>query len=40
MTECNRQPLLFSSLSRQRIVADFDGGQLTSAAGGLLLRRP
>jgi hypothetical protein len=38
MTECNRQPLLFSSLNRQQIVADFDGGHLTSDGGGLLLR--
>ena len=38
MTQCNRQPLLFSSLKSQKIVADFDGGRLTSDAGGLLLR--
>ena len=38
MTECNRQPLLFSSLKRQQIQADFAGGTLTSDAGGLLLR--
>jgi len=38
MTECNRQPVLFSSLKSQKIVADFNGGQLTSDAGGLLLR--
>jgi len=38
MTECNRQPLLFSSLGRQQIQADFAGGTLTSDAGGLLLR--
>ena len=38
MTECNREPLLFSSLKRQQIVADFDGGRLTSDGGGLLLR--
>jgi hypothetical protein len=30
--------LLFSSLNRQKIVGDFDGGRLTSDAGGLLLR--
>jgi hypothetical protein len=30
--------LSFSSISRRRIVADFDGGRLTSDAGGLLLR--
>ncbi len=38
MTECNRQALLFSSLGRQEIRADFAGGTLTSDAGGLLLR--
>lgn len=38
MTECNRLPLAFSSLSRRKISADFDGGRLTSDAGGLLLR--
>lgn len=38
MTECNREPLLFSSLDRQQVVADFDGGRLTSDGGGLLLR--
>lgn len=38
MAECNRQPIRFSSLKSKRIVADFDGGQLTSDAGGLLLR--
>ena len=38
MTECNGQALLFSSLGRQRIVADFAGGRLTSDGGGLLLR--
>mgnify|MGYP006295367343 CR=1 FL=1 len=38
MTDCNRQPALFSSLNRQKIVANFDGGRLTGDAGGLLLR--
>ena len=38
MTDCNREPLLFSSLHRQQVVADFNGGTLTSNAGGLLLR--
>ena len=38
MTECNRESLTFSSLSRRKIVAGFDGGRLTSDAGGLLLR--
>ena len=34
MTECNRQPLLFSSLDRKKVQADFAGGTLTSEAGG------
>lgn len=38
MTDCNAEPLLFSSLGRKRIVGDFTGGTLTSDAGGLLLR--
>ena len=38
MTDCNRQAVLFSSLGRQKIQADFAGGSLTSDAGGLLLR--
>ena len=38
MTECTHQPLLFTSLKRQKVVADFDGGQLTSDGGALLLR--
>jgi len=38
MTDCNRQPVRFSSRSRQKIVADFDGGRLTTDGGGLLLR--
>jgi len=38
MTECNGKRLAFSSLKRQKIVADFNGGRLTSDAGALLLR--
>ena len=38
MTECNNQPMLFSSLHRKKIQADFNGGQITSDAGALLLR--
>ena len=38
MAECNRKPLLFSSLSSQKVTAYFDGGRLSSDAGGLLLR--
>ena len=39
MTECNRRSMSFSRLGRQKIVADFDDGRLTSDAGGLLLRK-
>lgn len=38
MTDCNRQPLIFSSLGPKSVVADFLGGRLTSDAGALLLR--
>ncbi len=38
MTDCTTEPLLFSSLQRQQIVADFAGGTLTSDSGLLLLR--
>ena len=38
MTDCNTQPLLFSSLGSKKIQADFNGGTLTSDAGALLLR--
>jgi hypothetical protein len=38
MTDCNRKPILFSSLGRRRVEAYFDGGSLTSDGGALLLR--
>jgi hypothetical protein len=38
MTECTGKQLVFSRLKRQQIVADYDGGRLTSDAGALLLR--
>ena len=38
MTDCNREPLTFSSLGSKAVVADFLGGRLTSDAGALLLR--
>src|ERR1700733_11070001 len=38
MTDCNRQPLSFSSLGSKSVVADFLAGRLTSDAGALLLR--
>jgi hypothetical protein len=38
MTECNRDTLDFSSHRSKAIVADFQGGRLTTDAGALLLR--
>lgn len=38
MTDCNTNQLLFASLGRKKIQADFNGGSLTSDAGALLLR--
>ncbi len=38
MTECNREPLLFSRIGPKAVVADFNGGRLTTDAGALLLR--
>ena len=38
MTDRNRDALLFSSLGRKAVVADFHGGRLTTDAGALLLR--
>ena len=38
MTECNSQPVVFSSLARRQVVGDFNGGQIVSDAGALLLR--
>jgi hypothetical protein len=38
MTECSRNPIGFSRVSRRDVVADFSGGTITSDAGLLLLR--
>ena len=35
MTECNPSGLLFSSINRQKVVGDFEGGRLTSDAADL-----
>lgn len=37
-TECTKKRYQFQALERKEIVADFDGGTLTSDGGGLLLR--
>jgi hypothetical protein len=38
MTDCNPDPLRFSTLGPKAVVADFQGGRLTTDAGALLLR--
>ncbi len=38
MTDCNRDPLHFASLDSKAVVADFQGGRLTTDGGALLLR--
>src|SRR3954452_3601020 len=38
VTDCNRDPLHFSTLGPKAVVADFLGGRLTTDAGALLLR--
>ena len=37
-TDCNSTSIHFTSLGRQKVVAGFDGGRITSDAGVLLLR--
>jgi hypothetical protein len=38
MTQCKSKPIEFQPLNRRDVVAQFDGGDITSDAGGLLLR--
>lgn len=38
MAECKRNSLQFHPHGRRQVVAEFDGGKITSDAGGLLLR--
>jgi hypothetical protein len=38
-TECSAEQLQFSCVERRRVVAAFDGGEVTSDAGALLLKR-
>ena len=37
-TDCNPQPIAFTPLQRRQLLAQFDGGRITSDAGALLLR--
>jgi len=39
MTECTQSSFAFATDSRRTVVADFDGGTITTEAGGLLLHR-
>ena len=36
-TECSAKPMGFARVDGRAVVADFDGGAITSNAGGLLL---
>ena len=36
-TECTRKTMMFARVDRRAVVADFDGGEITSDAGALLL---
>jgi hypothetical protein len=38
MTQCNKRDLFFHDLGSREVIARFDGGQVTSDAGALLLR--
>ena len=38
MTECNPKPFEFHTLGSRDVVANFDGGDISSDAGGLVLR--
>jgi len=38
MTECKSKPIEFHALDNREVVAHFDGGDISSDAGGLLLR--
>lgn len=37
-TDCNRRAIHFTPLGRQQVIADFEGGAITSDAGAVLLR--
>ena len=38
MTECSTDAIEFTGLDRRKVIADFNGGRLTSDAGIFLLR--
>ena len=37
-TECNKMQLAFHGLNRRQVIGQFDGGEITSDGGGVLLR--
>ena len=37
-TQCNPTQLKFHSIGQRKVIGKFDGGNITSDAGGLLLR--
>jgi hypothetical protein len=37
-TDCNPEPIAFTPLANRQLIAQFDGGRITSDAGALLLR--
>ena len=37
-TDCNPEPIAFTPLAGRQLIAQFDGGRITSDAGALLLR--
>ena len=37
-TQCNERKLMFHELDSHEVVARFDGGEITSDTGGILLR--
>ena len=39
MTQCTQTSFCFATPSRREVVARFDGGTITTDAGGLLLHR-
>ena len=39
MTECTTKKINFQDLDNKKVIASFDGGNISSDSGGLLLRK-
>ena len=39
MTQCNTDAIKFKRLGKRSVIADFNGGTITSGAGALLLEK-